>query len=257
MADATPPHTAGFYPSVAADRVLRFRTCRLTVTTDAWPYAVAEADAIDRHWQRRSSENPALFNGVIHMLRTATVEADHFDGAFLRTNFKSYLYWREQGFPAAGIRDAFGSALLRSREGHVLLGRQGGGNLNAGQAYLPGGFIDHRDVAANGAIDIDGSILRELHEETALEPAEFEVRPGYIVTFSGPLLSIGLELQSSLDAATLRTRILSHIAREKNSELTDILIVRSPSDLEGQAIVPYAAQLLEWLFAEAPQAGLS
>ncbi len=257
MADATPPPATGFLPAGTSDCVLRLRTCRLAVTADAWPYAVTEAGAIDTHWQHRSRENPALFNGVIHMLRTATIEAGHFDGAFVRTNFKSYLYWREQGFPAAGIRDAFGSALLRSREGHVLLGRQGGGNLNTGQAYLPGGFIDQRDVGADGTIDIDGSILRELHEETALQPAELKVRPGYIVTFSGPLLSIGVELQSCLDAATLRTRILSHIAHEKNAELTDILIVRSPADLEGQAIVPYAAQLLTWLFAHAPQTGYS
>ena len=56
MADATSPPAAGLYPAVAADRVLRLQTCRLAVTADAWPYAVAEAGAIDMHWQRRSRE---------------------------------------------------------------------------------------------------------------------------------------------------------------------------------------------------------
>ena len=250
MADAELPYDSGVVPADATSRVLRLRSCRLQVATGPWPYAATQAAGIDRHWQRRSAENPALFNGVVHMLRAASIAHDNLDGAFVRTDFKSYLFWREQGFPQADARDAFGSALLLSREGHVLLGRQGGGHLNAGRIYLPGGFIDHRDVRTDDTIDIDASISRELREETGLAPADLQRRPGYIATFCGPLVSIGIEYRSPLAADALRDRILSHIAHDVKSELTDIVIVRSVGDLAGQAVVPYAARLLEWLFTE-------
>lgn len=188
-----------------------------------------------------------MFNGVIHLMHARSPAGDTFEGRMLRTDFKSYLYWREQGFPEAGAIDAFGSALIRSREGHVVLGRQRAGNVNAGLAYLPGGFIDERD-ARGGEIDVDGSILRELEEETGLARGDYEVQPGYLLTGCGALLSIAREVVSPLPADVLRARILAHIAQDPKSELVDAVIVRSSGDLDRGSMHAYAHRLLSWLF---------
>ena len=153
-------------------------------------------------------------------------------------------------FPHAGVRDAFGSALIRSAEGHVILGRQRAGNINAGIAYLPGGFIDARDVTAAGKIDISASILRELQEETGQLPGEFHIVPGFLLTQWNALLSIAVELVSPLSSQELRQRIMQHISRDPDSELIDAVIVRTAAEAREAGLHPYAAVLLEWLFAE-------
>ena len=165
------------------DRVERVSSCRFDVSAATWDYARDKADEIERHWQRRSAQCEAMFNGAIYLMHAGSREGECFAGTFLRTDFKSYLYWRETGFPEAGVIDGFGSSLIRSAEGHVVLGRQRTGNVNAGIAYLPGGFIDPRDVTDDGAIDIDGSILRELSEETGLNHGQFELTPGLLRFF--------------------------------------------------------------------------
>ena len=229
--------------------VQRVARCTLAVTAQQWPFAATHAARIDAHWARRRTENPAMFNGVVHLLTALDIEAGACVAHFVRTDFKSYLTWREQGYPAAGVRDGFGSALIRSVEGHVLLGRQRAGNLNSGQAYPPGGFIDARDVDPDGIIDIEASIAREMAEETGLDPATLECAGGYLVTFAGPLLSIAAEYRSRLPADELRARILRHIAADPQSELVDAVIVRTGADLARIDMPEYARVLLGWLLA--------
>jgi 8-oxo-dGTP pyrophosphatase MutT (NUDIX family) len=234
--------------------VVRLAACRLRKIEGSWDLEARHADRIDAHWRRRQTESPSMFNGGIYLMRQMAFRDEPggpaLEASLVRTDFKSYLYWREQGFPAAGVRDSFGSALIRSAEGNVVLGRQRPGNVNNGAAYLPGGFIDASDVRASGEIDITGSVLRELGEETGLAPSDVAVAPGYIATFDGALVSIARELRSPLPAEALRARILAHIAGDPASELVDAVIVHAGTDLGGLGIAPYAQRLLRWLFSE-------
>jgi 8-oxo-dGTP pyrophosphatase MutT (NUDIX family) len=170
---------------------------------------------------------------------TCAVIGGVFTASFLRTDFKSALYWREQGYPAAGVRDGFGSAILRGSDGHVLLGRQSAGHLNAGLAYLPSGFIDPADVDQDGVIDIAGSIARELAEETGLDLAELGVLPGFWIVRCGPLVTMAREYRSPLPAAEVRKVIMDHLAADPDPELADIVIIASPTDLEAAGAPPY------------------
>lgn len=231
------------------DGVVRVTACALKLAARRWHYQTDQAAAIERHWQARLLERPQMFNGVVHLLDEGLCGTDGFSGELLATDFKSYLHWRDAGFPAAGVRDAFGSALIRSAEGYVLLGRQRAGNINAGLAYLPGGFIDARDVTSAGTIDIAASILRELHEETGQLPVDFHIVPGFLLTRWQALMSFALELVSPLPADALRQRIMEHIAADPHSELVDAVIVRSTAEAREAGVHPYAGVLLEWLFA--------
>jgi len=235
-------------PPESDDRSVRIARCDLSVDPQPWPFAERCRAEIAAHWQRATAERPKLFDGTVYILQEHTLEGDTFKGRFARSDFKSFLYWRETGYPDTSVRDSFGSAVILSGEGHVLLGRQTSGNVNAGLAYPPGGFIDARDVT-DAAIDIEASIARELIEETGLDPASLARVPGYLLTRAGPLVSIGIEWQSQLPAEALRARILAHVGQQSVPELADVVIVHSADEIDEDMMPRYAKVLLRQLFS--------
>ena len=231
-------------------RIVRAAGCRLRVEAGGWPFAEAHAAEIEAHWQARLRESPGFFNGRIHLLTAHAFENGVLTGRLIATDFKSFLFWRETGERDRTVFDAFGSALIRSRDGAVLLGRQRSGNINAGLTYLPGGFIDARDVGPDGHIDLEGSILREVAEETGLRVPLVTVRPGVIVTFTGQQISLAVELMADLDAEGLQERVRAFLISETEPELEAAVLIRSERDLEGLAMPDYARGRLENLFAD-------
>jgi 8-oxo-dGTP pyrophosphatase MutT (NUDIX family) len=231
------------------DRVLRIRHCELRAGDGLWPWAIANADGIDRHWTRESARNANYFNGAIHLIDAFQLDepAGHVSARLLKTDFKSYLYWRDMGFPDAGILDGFGSALIRAGDGAYVLGRQRPGNINSGLAYLPGGFIDPRDVATDGTIDIRASVVREVYEETGLSSAELVEQDGYVLTLHGPHVSLAVPYVSALSADELVAKIGVHIAAGSDPELSEAVAVRSQADLAALPMPDHARRLIMWL----------
>jgi 8-oxo-dGTP pyrophosphatase MutT (NUDIX family) len=234
------------------DRVWRAATADLSVGGSQWRWAEENAAAIERHWSEASARNPNFFNGIIHLI--AEMERDTAESRvrarFIRTDFKSYLLWRHLGFPETGVRDGFGSGLIRATDGTVILGRQRPGNVNSGLAYLPGGFIDDRDVDGRGRIDIAASVAREVREETGLDPAHFAITPGFIVTEHKAHVSFSVEYRSGHSAAQLIEAVGRHIARQRDPELSEAVAVHDAADIARLGVPGYARVLLAWLFAE-------
>lgn len=235
--------------AATAGSVERVVGCTLRVSDEPWPFARMHAAEIDAHWERRSREGGRFFNGIVYVLSAGTVERGHFHARMRPVEFKCFLYWRDRGFPEAGVCDAFGSAVIRSSEGHVILGRQAPGNLNSGLAYMPGGFIDPRDVGPDGSIDIAANVLREVAEETGLGAADLERVPGFLLTRCGPQVSIGVEWRSRLPSTVLAARIAGHLAADKAAELSAVEIVRTGREIAADGMPPFTAVLLRALFA--------
>ncbi len=228
-----------------ADCVVRVASLSLRASTGGWLYSDHHREAIDAHWKLATAANPSFFNGVIHVVDRLDVGDNHIEAQLIATGFKSFLYWRDEGFPAeGGVRDGFGSALLRSADGHILLGRQRPGNINAGLAYLPGGFIDSRDAGRDGTVDIAASVERELKEETGLGLDDLTAEPGFIVTMTGAQVSFAVAYNSPLTAEALGAKVHAHIAAESDPELAEMVIVRGFDDLQGLAMPHYARVLL-------------
>jgi 8-oxo-dGTP pyrophosphatase MutT (NUDIX family) len=228
----------------AGTRVQRVEACDLVSISASWEFADLNREAIEMNWRQRCAENPAFFNGTVHLLREHSFEGPAFRAVLVRTPFKEFLYWKDTGYPDSRVFDVFGSALLRSCEGHVILGRQREGNLNAGLVYLPGGFIDERDVSPDGRVDISRSILRELSEEIGLELHLVEQQPGFMVSFAGQLASIAAEFRSPLPAAQIVERFEHHILGNDSSELASIEVVPSVDALDRLAVPQYADAII-------------
>jgi 8-oxo-dGTP pyrophosphatase MutT (NUDIX family) len=225
--------------------VVPVSTVDLRAREAPWPFAERNAAAIALHWEKRQSENPGFFNGTIHMLQSYELHGGHFRGRVFPTRFANFLYWRDHGCPDKSVRDCFGSALIRSNDGQYILGRQAPGHINTGMTYLPGGFIDQRDVDAEGRVDIAGSVAREMREEAGFDATDFAKSGGALLTFDENLLSIAIEFVSSANAEVLLAEGEAHVRTDSEGELEALVAIRTMTDLDALQVPAYARHLLQ------------
>jgi 8-oxo-dGTP pyrophosphatase MutT (NUDIX family) len=230
-------------------RVTYVEACDLTVSDETWVFARDNAAAIDVHWERATLANPSYFNGRIYVLAHSQLEDGVFSGQLIAAEFKAFLYWKETGQTDTSVCDVFGSALIRSGDGAILLGRQRAGNLNAGLVYLPGGFIDPRDRDDDGRVDIRGSVLREVEEETGLKARTLAVSDGFLITTVGQQVSIAVEIVGDGDADQMMAFMREAVAYEAAPELDEIVAVRTVADLDPLPMPEFAQVLLRHVLA--------
>lgn len=233
----------------ASDSVTKISSCSLRVSRNQWKFAETNADAINAHWRHIKQSNPNYFNGVIHLIDGVASVDGAFEASLLKTDFKSYLYWRAEGFPDAGVLDGFGSALIRTDDGCIMLGRQRHGNVNGGLAYAPAGFIDAQDVDAEGVIHIERSALREATEETGIESGALARDGDFYLTRSKAQLSIAVPFRAPMPSTEFVRRASQHITASADSELDAIIPVANADDIQNLAMPQYMRTLLDALFS--------
>ncbi|MBN9248543.1 MAG: NUDIX hydrolase [Hyphomicrobium sp.] len=235
------------------DGVKYVSNCSLKLSGVPWPFALTHAADIDAHWQAATKANSSYFNGIVHLIDSVRLSDDVLEATLTRTDFKSYLYWRLGGYPEAGVLDGFGSAVIRSSDGDILLAQQMPGNVNYGFACLPSGFIDARDVQPDGTIDIARSIAREIAEELGVVANHVEREGRFIVARSGTQLCFAILFDASLTTAEIKRLVDEHNATSDDPELEAIIPVARLADIADLKMLPYARVLLEALFAARPK----
>jgi 8-oxo-dGTP pyrophosphatase MutT (NUDIX family) len=136
------------------------------------------------------------------------------------------------------MRNAFAMGALRGADGGFVLGRMAGWTANAGRIYFAAGTPDPEDVTATGVVDLDGSVMRELGEETGLGADDVTGAPGWHAVFIGARIALMRPLTARLHAEGLAERIRAHLAQEERPELDDVVIARGPGDL-SEAMPPF------------------
>lgn len=197
--------------------------CRLVA--HRWAFAEAEAARIDRHWAGRRAGNPALYDGPVLLACRAAIETE--SGARVlrldafETSFSRFLAWRDFGWPDASVYNFFAMAALRSSDGAYLLGEMGPDHSAAGQRYFPAGTPDPADVIAGGAVDLAGSLRRELGEETGLPAAEGVAAQGWTIVFDRQRVACIRRIDWPAPAEAIRARVRAFLASEAKPELSD------------------------------------
>ena len=212
-------------------RVVRLDRLELRFEPRPWSFAQARRGEIDAHFARLRRANPTLWNGNVLLLHRFELAGQVFRGAYLETDFASFITWRDWDWPDRTVNNCFGLGALRAADGPFLLGVMGAHTANAGKIYFPGGTPDPLDIV-DGRVDLDVSIARELTEETGLSPQDATAQSVWHAVFEGPRIAMIKVLQSRLPASELRARILAHLAREAQPELADIRVVRGPDDFD-------------------------
>jgi 8-oxo-dGTP pyrophosphatase MutT (NUDIX family) len=196
-----------------------------------WRFAEQRRPEIDAYFARLREARPALWNGRVLLLHEWSLTDGLIRGAFLETDFASYIAWRDWGFPDAAVTNCFAQAALRAADGAYVLGVMGAHTAGAGTIYFPSGTPDPRD-ATDGTVDLDRGVLRELTEETGLTEGDVVREPGWHAVLVGRRIALMKPMRSAMPAEALRARILDHLRSQAAPELADIRLVRGKADLD-------------------------
>lgn len=227
---------------------------RLRLRSGAWPIADDLRPKIEAHWAACLTANPHLWNGrVLGTIAPGepggiAIHDGVLTGEAVEGDFAGFIAWRDWGFPEIGIRNLFGSALVMSSDGALILGVMGATTANAGKIYPPGGSLEPADVNADGNVDVVASIERELREETGLNAGEATME-GMLAAFDGPRVSIGRVLRFPYKADDLVSTVMAELDRQEERELERVVAFRSAAELERPEITAYSRAFARRLLA--------
>src|SRR5947209_20364437 len=143
-----------------------------------WPFADERRTEIDGQFEKLRREKPQMWNGHVLLLRRGEIADGVLSGAYLKTDFASFIAWRDWGFPDKTMRNCFPMAALRSSDGAFLLGVMAAHTANAGHVYFAAGTPDPNDIVG-AAVDLESSVMRELKEETGIVRKDVIAEPGW------------------------------------------------------------------------------
>lgn len=213
---------------------IRLHRVEIRIERWRWDFAVERRAEIDRHFAARQRQQPALWNGRVLLLNRYAVDNGILRGACFETDYASFLAWHEWDFTDRNVFNVFAAAALRSADGAYLLGEMAPHTASAGQIYFPCGTPDPDDLNADGKLDVEGSLRRELFEETGLDIATLDAEPGWQLVRDGNFLALMKKLTAADKAQQLRDRIMSRLRADANAEFSDIHILRGRADLNSQ-----------------------
>jgi 8-oxo-dGTP pyrophosphatase MutT (NUDIX family) len=216
--------------AMAPPVIHRVTTLDLAVQPWSWPFAQARRAEIDAHFALMQREKPKLWNGQVLLGRKPVFNGERSSASYFQTDFASFLAWRDWGFPDSDVFNGFGMGALLSRDGAFVLGEMGEHTANAGRVYFPSGTPDLDDIKGN-ALDIEGSVAREVEEETGLTPADYRPGAHWDCVFTGVAVAMMRILHVDMPGEALRARIEANLARQRQPELSAIHLVRGTGDL--------------------------
>jgi 8-oxo-dGTP pyrophosphatase MutT (NUDIX family) len=220
----------------------RVTTLDLPFEPWSWPFAQLRRAEIDAHFAVKQREKP-IWNGRILLGRDPVFAGERFSASYFEADFASFLAWRDWGFPDASVFNGFGMGALRSSDGAFILGEMGQHTSNAGRVYFPSGTPDPDDISGN-AVDIAGSVAREVLEETGLAPADYHPNAHWDCVVSGAAVAMIRILDVDLAGEALRARIEANLVRQRQPELSAIHLVRERGDLTA-AMPRFVAAFVE------------
>jgi len=201
----------------------------LPVRPFAWPFAQARRAEIEVHFAERQRERPKLWNGRVLIGRNPEFSESRFSADYFEVDFASFLAWRDWGFPDRGVFNGFGMGAVRSSDGAFVLGEMAQHTANAGRIYFPSGTPDPDDVR-DGAVDVAGSVVREIFEETGLAKQDYTAEPHWDCVVVGAAIAMIRLLNLDMGGEALRARINANLARQHHPELSAVHLVRSRAD---------------------------
>ena len=219
----------------------------LNVRPRRWLFAEQRRADIEAHFAVQQREKP-IWNGRILLARDPDFSADRFSACYFETDFASFLAWRDWGCPDKDVFNGFGMGALRCSDGAFILGEMGQHTANAGRIYFPSGTPDLDDIR-EGAVDMAGSVTREVEEETGLTPADYRASPHWDCVVSGAAVAMIRILHVDGSGEALRARIEANLARQEQPELSAIHLVHDTRDLTA-AMPRFVTVFIEQQFAK-------
>jgi 8-oxo-dGTP pyrophosphatase MutT (NUDIX family) len=225
----------------------RVATLDLPLAPWSWPFAQQRRAEIDAHFANVQRAKPKIWNGRVLLGRNPVFAPDRFTASYFETDFASFLAWRDWGFADKSVFNGFGMGALRGSDGAFVLGEMAAHTANAGRIYFPSGTPDLDDIAG-GAVDIAGSVAREVEEETGLAPADYQTDATWHCVVFGASVAIIRVLYADMPGERLRANIEQNLSQQSQPELSAIHLVRGANDFTA-AMPPFVTAFLEAQFS--------
>lgn len=200
-----------------------------------WPFVGERKAEIVTHWDKLKAEKPAMFNGQVLLQCRGAVDGDVFRADYFELDYASFIAWNRWDYPqthGAQIRNGFALGALRSRDGAYLMGVTGQHTANAGKIYFAAGTPDPGDVTPDGKVDLAGSVMRELEEETGLMPHEVSMGDDWRIVLGTERVAFMRDIFIDLPATEAQALIRDRLSCQSQPELDDIAIARSVADID-------------------------
>jgi 8-oxo-dGTP pyrophosphatase MutT (NUDIX family) len=236
-----------------AVRIVEVDRLECLVVDYEWEFERLHENEIHAHWVRRRASNPALFDGPVLLARRAElrrgVQGERIFGVdFFEVRFSRFLAWRDFGFPDREVYNCFAMPALRTSDGAFLLGEMGPRHSCAGQLYFPAGTPDRQDVSG-GRVNLDGSIIRELAEETGIVVDERMFAPQWRLVFDSQHIACMKIIDWPAPARDVEALVERHIANEAEPELARGYMLSRKDQLSDQRLPAFMAAFLDPLLS--------
>ena len=203
------------------------------------PFATQNKEKISAFWQERRKSHPHFYDGQVHVMTSWKISQDQtgasaFVGKLCRTNFASFLYWKNCDGSSRNEYDISGGAALLCPDGALLMAVSGEHTIAPGTLEFPSGFVDISDFAGD-KLDFDYHVEREVIEEFVITRGQLGNPKQHFVSAADgtvQVLSIffidtnGNEFAEGWRsrAGALRLEISDVVAIYRSSDLTGFLI---------------------------------
>ena len=202
----------------------------LKVKQRPWAFAAERRGEIEAHFALVREQKPEVWNGRVLIGCNPRLSEGRFAAEYFETDFASFLAWRDWDFPDRTVFNGFGMGALLSSDGAFVLGEMGAHTANAGRIYFPAGTPDPGDVR-DGMLDIEGSVVREIEEETGLTQDHYAMDAQWHIVCAAARIAMIRILRANMPAEALRARIETTISRQTRPELAAVHLVRGLHDL--------------------------
>jgi 8-oxo-dGTP pyrophosphatase MutT (NUDIX family) len=233
---------------VSEPSITRITNLDIRCVERRWPWAEVHAAEIDAFWGEAKAKQPALFDGPVFMFADVVITGATCRAVCFETRFSRLLYAKRLCFPDPEVVNGFAMAALQASDGGYLLGVMGAETANRGQVYFPSGTPDPSDRRPDGTLDLNGSVMRELAEETGLQPGDYEIGVGWFLVRDSGFLAFLRPVSLPHPAAEARARMLGRMRQLKEQELSDIYIAHGPGDIDEQRMPGFILAFLRWVF---------
>jgi hypothetical protein len=199
------------------------------------PYRFAldldQADRVDAYWREKTQANPSLYDGPVLLAHEIDATPNRLSLRFFETRFSRFMYLRDYGFPDPRAYNCFSMAALRSCDGAFLLGEMCRGHSSEGKIYFPAGTPDPSDVRGQ-EVDLFGSLVRELKEETGIDATEGVIAPDWTIVFESGRVACMKIIDHPQPAAAILARVRGFLAQEAQPELSGAVMISRRDQLD-------------------------
>ncbi len=214
-----------------------------------WTFPQEYREEIEAYWQKEAANRIGFFNGTVLIQHRGEVEGRVFRAGYSATEYKHFLGFLRLPHLSPGIRNGFGMAALRARDGAFLLGEMGPNTANAGRIYFAAGTPDLGDIR-DGRVDLASSVLREMEEETGLKASEVVAQNSWTAFLLEKRVAFMRDVFIDLPAEEARRLMLDRMKNLHEEELSDIVIIRPGDPLPYDADDPFDRSRMPSFVAE-------